>query len=182
MKKLLPPKRILLLLPLFVLLMAALCFPNKFSTQSSVVRAQSGSVPAVQTSSADLQILNELTSRLMTIAREMQVSDYGDRQILDKDLRAVAAVRRDLLLSLMRQNVGVFLQVSLPNSVFANIGVLPASLFEKEVQLDGELEVLYEDYETEARLRHFLWSSHRRVDTPNSGWKRLTRSRLPAPF
>ncbi len=81
------------------------------------------------------------------------------QQLLD-----VAAERQALLAQLIEDNPGSVLRTALPARVRAGIPDEVQALLEQRLELEGELEVLYEDYpDGSHRLRHFLKAYGERI-------------------
>src|SRR5690348_1233305 len=79
-------------------------------------------------------------------------------------LQTVAAMRQQLLSALMETDPGEVLRVALPSSLRAGLPAAVQGSIEQKVQLQGKLEVLYEDSPTSARLRHFLVVGGQRLE------------------
>ena len=111
----------------------------------------------VQAASPDLQRLHRLTMEVLAAGKQMQAAQSAvERQSLRIQLQTTAAARKDLLTELMTDNPGLLLQVALPSHITNTLGAELQSYFEQEVDLEGELEVMYEENEVESRLLHFL--------------------------
>ena len=111
----------------------------------------------VQAASTDLQRLHRLTMEVLATGKQMQAAQSAvERQSLRIQLLTTAAARKDLLTELMTDNPGLLLQVALPSHITNTLGAELQSYFEQEVDLEGELEVMYEENEVESRLFHFL--------------------------
>src|SRR5678816_136519 len=101
MKKVLPTHRILFLVPLFGVLLVAMCLPDEFSRQSSLVQAQGRSAVPDQSPVVDLQVLQRLTDRALAICGQMEQANYWERRMLRKQFAEVNEARQNLLMSLM---------------------------------------------------------------------------------
>jgi hypothetical protein len=112
------------------------------------VWAQAGSRPAAAPSAENL------TQDLVRLAHQ-----HAPLQTL----RNAATARRQRLLGLMESDPAEVLRVAVPAAVRAG---LPAAILpdvEEEVTLDGELQVLHEDYVKSSRYRHFLQTATERL-------------------
>lgn len=98
-----------------------------------------------------------LTGILIGLGNAYQNAEPAARARALEDLLAVAAQRHAVLTELMETDPGAVLDAALPQGVRAGMPPKVRALLEREVELEGELEVLYEDYaDGTARLRHFL--------------------------
>jgi hypothetical protein len=144
----------------FAVMLLALIFPvNKTQAQKDK-RLHFSPI----TSEAQLQSFHQITDRMLKLFQQAQTSDPTVRGWLIKDLQALASTRKQLMLELMRRDPNQVLQVAVPDHI---LGSLPDELqayFEQQVELEGELEVLYEENETESRLRHFLKTATDRIE------------------
>jgi hypothetical protein len=112
------------------------------------VWAQAGSRPAAAPS------VESLTQDLVRL---------GHQHAPLQTLRNAATARRQRLLALMESDPAEVLRVAVPAAVRAG---LPAAIqpdVEEEVTLDGELQVLHEDYAKSSRYRHFLQTATERL-------------------
>jgi len=116
------------------------------------------------TPKARLQELAQITQRMLEIFHEAQSASPTVRASLLSDLQALASSRKGLMLELMRQDPNQLLQVALPDHILASLPDELQAYFEQQVDVEGELEVLYEENETESRLRHFLNTANQRME------------------
>ncbi len=143
----------------------AISYSTRFSVSATTsAQAQIGS----SAPSPNLDRLHDLTARLVAMGMEINPKSRNMTSVVRPNpillIEQLAAERRALLLALMQENHGQFSQAVLPSQVLAKLPEWLRPYFEQQVQLDGELEVLYEDYETEARLRHFLNTGNKRLE------------------
>lgn len=154
--------------PLLVLLMAsmfaALCFSTKFSDSESSVHAQSAPSEEIQAANPSLQRLHQLTLELLAVNRKFQRANQMDRRALLVRLREIAAARHELLATLIRENPRQLLEIALPDHILATLPATLQHFFEQEVTIDGELEVMYRESETESELLHFLKVADQRYE------------------
>ena len=100
------------------------------------------------------------TEELLTLRRNWQQAAAGERSKLRSQLQAKAEQRRQLLSQLVQGYPEEVLRVMIPNDKQAGLPPEVASTLEQNLELEGQLEVLYEDYEDgSVKLRHFLKSS-----------------------
>jgi hypothetical protein len=78
------------------------------------------------------------------------------------DLLSIAAVRHDLLAMLIEDSPAEVLRVAIPGAIRASLPSAVQPYIEQEVELEGELEVLYEDREESSRLLYLLQSGRER--------------------
>jgi hypothetical protein len=100
--------------------------------------------------------VQELTTSLVTLNQQYQAAEKPVQEVMLDNLLEVAIARQAKLAALIEEDPQAVLQVALPKNLRA---ALPRSIrnsVEQQVAVDGELEVIYEDYETESRLLHFL--------------------------
>jgi len=116
------------------------------------------------TSNRQLQSLHETTERMLELFQQAQIADPIMRHSLMQRLQMLALARRGLMLQLMRQDPNQLLQVALPDHILNSLPNEFQAYFEQQVELDGELEVLYEENETESHIRHFLKSGGKRIE------------------
>jgi hypothetical protein len=83
----------------------------------------------------------------------------GDRSQLAAALLSKATEREAVLASLIEEDPGAVLQLALSDTVRAAMPQATQAHVESQVSVDGELEILVEDYPTTARLRHYLHHS-----------------------
>lgn len=111
-----------------------------------------------------LQALHQMTERMLQIFYEAQSASPAVRGALMKDLQARASSRRDLMLELIREDPNEVLQLALPDYILSSLPDELQACFEQQVELEGELEVLYEENETESHLHHFLKTANQRLE------------------
>jgi len=111
-----------------------------------------------------LQSLHQSTQEMLALFQQAQTADPAARRMLLTQLRLLASTRRALLLELMLQDPNQALQIALPDQILSSLPVELQAYFEQQVELEGELEVLYEENETESRLRHFLKTDNKRIE------------------
>ncbi len=81
----------------------------------------------------------------------------------------VAAARQQRLLGLMETDPAAVLRVAIPRAVRAGMPAGVQPYVEEEVALDGEMEVLHEDYAQRSRYVHFLLTSTERLSLHFAG-------------
>jgi Bacterial Ig domain/Gametolysin peptidase M11 len=117
---------------------------------AGLARAQntspSGPNPAAERLTQDLVALN---------ARYHRASPAEQAQLLG-DLLTAAADRQQLLATLIENSPDEVLRVALPAAIRASLPPAVQAYVEEEVEVEGELEVMYEDYDQDSRLLYFL--------------------------
>ena len=97
-----------------------------------------------------------LTHALLTLHGRYQQAHPAERVLLMSDLQTIAAKRQQLLAALIEDDPGEVLRVAIPAAVRTSLPPTVQAYVEEEVEGEGELEVLYEDYDTQSRLLYFL--------------------------
>ena len=107
---------------------------------------------------------NRAAQLTLQLAREqLDVSAAPGNPGLVQRLANTAETRRRELVALIADDPAAFLRLALPASARAALPAQVQALVEQDAELEGDLEVLQEDYETSARLRYFLNTSRGRV-------------------
>jgi uncharacterized repeat protein (TIGR01451 family) len=104
-----------------------------------------------------------LTRSLVTVSARYQLADSAEQSRLLSQLLTVAAARQQLLTALMEENPGEVLRVAVPANLSASLPPAVRSYIEAEVELEGELEILHEDRDSESRYLYFLYIAGKRV-------------------
>lgn len=106
----------------------------------------------------------ELSLRLVELNRQLQQARPAAREALLPQMRQAAWQRRQQLSDLLEQDPAAVLRLALPGHY---LGAMPeelGNLLEQRQQLEGELEVVYEDLDDGgARLRHYLRTADGRL-------------------
>jgi hypothetical protein len=111
-----------------------------------------------------------LTARMLDVNKQFQnTKNQWIRGALSEQMRVMAIERKDLLTALMRDNPALVLQVALPDHILASLHPSLRGYFEQSTDLDGELEVMYQENDTESRLLHFLLVGDQRLALRFSG-------------
>ena len=143
------------------LLRRALIFSVAVSTLTSLGIAQ---VNMANRSISSRSLAERLTLQLGALHEQYQAAAASQRPQILARLLAVAQMRQKLLSSLMESDPGAVLRVAVPSSMRASLPAAVQSALEQRVQLQGKLEVVYQDSHTSARLRHFLVVGGQRVE------------------
>lgn len=117
-----------------------------------------------QPSSASRSLAERLTLQLATVHRQYVAAGPSEKSQALSRLQAVANMRQHLLSALMESDPGAVLRVAVPASLRAGLPATVQSSVEQRVQLEGKLEVVYQDSHTSGRLRHFLVVGQQRVE------------------
>lgn len=125
-------------------------------------------VPAIGQSSAKAPsrraAAENLTLQLSAIHSQYIAAGPSQRAGVLSHLQAVAAVRQQVLSALMESDPGAVLRTAIPSEMRASLPAAVQGLLEQKVQLQGTLEVMYQDSRSGARLRHFLRVGRQRVE------------------
>jgi M6 family metalloprotease-like protein len=100
------------------------------------------------------------TARLAELTSQLRMAAGGSAP----GLASIAVERRALLEALMAENAELALQLSIAASTRASLPAEVQALVEYETEVNGELEVVYEDRESGARLRRFLQTDQDRLE------------------
>jgi hypothetical protein len=101
----------------------------------------------------------ELTVSLDGLLSQYQKASSFKKEQLLSELEDVAAQRKQILLSLMEDNPGEVLRLALPERVRAGMPDPVKAMLEKRITMEGDLEVLCEDYDDGThRMRYFVKS------------------------
>lgn len=124
--------------------------------------AQPASAPgAVQTDMRSLPAAREAassqTTELLGLHKRLQKAATSERAQLREQLLGKAEQRRQLLLELAQSHPEEVLRVAIPEDKQKGMPAEVVAKLEQRLELEGELQVVYEDYEdAPAKLRHFL--------------------------
>lgn len=164
MKTILIDRRIWLVGTLLALAIAGICSPTAFAPRGTSVIAQNGSGMRLQNDRLLLPRLQDLTRRILDINRELQTASLADRARLINDLKGLAGARWKILSQMMTSSPALITQVALPDHILASLSEEVRPFFEQDIELDGELETIYEESETESNLRYFLKTDNKRFE------------------
>ncbi|SDH69211.1 NPCBM-associated, NEW3 domain of alpha-galactosidase [Pseudomonas benzenivorans] len=123
---------------------------------------QSHAHPAAQqTSASEVQASHESASartlELLTLHKRWLKAPTSERAQLHQQLLEKAEQRRQLLDELMQSHPAEVLRVAIPEDKQRGLPSEVVARLEQRLDLEGELEVLYEDYaDGSAKLRHIL--------------------------
>src|SRR5262249_33885166 len=135
----------------FLVLGMVLCVTAGF------VRAQNASPPGPN------PVAERLTQDLVAKNARYHLAGPTEQAPLLNDLLTVAAERQQLLAALMEDDPGEVLRVALAAAIRASLPPAVRDYIEEEVEVEGKLEVLYEDYDQESRLLYFLETAGERL-------------------
>ena len=120
-------------------------------------RAQNASSPRLNPAA------ERLTQELVALnARHHRASPAEQARLLS-DLLTTAANRQQLLASLIEDNPGEVLRAALPAAIRASLPPAVQAYVEEEVEIEGELQVLVEDYAKKSRTLYFLETAGERL-------------------
>ncbi len=105
-----------------------------------------------------------LTRTLMDLQHQYQTASAAGQPPLALQMRSVAAQRQHVLSSLIQTNPRQALQFAIPAEVSAHMPASVQTLVEQHVQIQGELQVVFEDRTSTAVLHHFLKTAAGKVE------------------
>jgi NPCBM-associated, NEW3 domain of alpha-galactosidase/Gametolysin peptidase M11 len=124
-----------------------------------------GNVTSAQvTSKANRASAESVTQSLMALNAQYQTAPPAGKAALLPQFRSVAAQRQQLLSSLVQTSPGEVLRVAIPGDVAATLPASIQGFVEQETDAQGELEVMYEDSDSGAKLHHFLTTGGQRLE------------------
>jgi hypothetical protein len=97
-----------------------------------------------------------MTHRLAALLSRYHRAGPAEQAQLKDDLLNLAAHRQQLLVSLIEDDPGEVLRLTLPKHLLAKVPAGLEEYIEQWIELEGVLEVFYECDEQTGRLRHFL--------------------------
>ncbi|VXB08845.1 Gametolysin peptidase M11 [Pseudomonas sp. 8AS] len=130
---------------------AAPAFATQPASNPSVTHTDMRTLPAAR------EAASTQTTELLGLHKRLQKAATGERAQLREQLLGKAEQRRQLLLELAQSHPEEVLRVAIPEDKQKGMPAEVVAKLEQHQELEGELEVLYEDYEDgPAKLRHFL--------------------------
>jgi len=118
--------------------------------------------PPADTSTASAAGADSLTQNLRGAIAEYRAAAPAERGRLGESLVAIAAARREALLSLMETDPSAVLDVALSDADTAGLPSPVAAYIEREAAISGSLEIRHEDASTGSRYRYYVRSNDRR--------------------
>ncbi|WP_232286527.1 Ig-like domain-containing protein [Moritella sp. PE36] len=134
------------------------------------VTAQPKGNPLEETKSIEItehrKLAQNKTIALAKLMANYRHADKSNNEQLLNELIEQAKARQSLLAELVKNDPSAAIRASLPKHVRAGIPAEVLALLEQKQELNGELEVIYEDYKDPSlsRLRHFLVTDNSRVE------------------
>ena len=113
-------------------------------------------------SSEDKNSAENLTHSLVVLNEKYLKANPGKQAKILGKLINVASKRKKLLSKLIDEDTGEMLRVAVPSDLRASMPLEVQPYIEQEIEIEGELEVMYEDYDKESRLRYFVKTAHER--------------------
>jgi hypothetical protein len=98
----------------------------------------------------------ELTQALIAQSTRYQQASRSEQAYLLNELIETAASRQELLLSIIKENPAEVIRLAVPASTRAALPSAVQAYIEQEVDIEGMLEVMYEDYDNHSRLLSYL--------------------------
>jgi hypothetical protein len=104
-----------------------------------------------------------LTQAIIVQSSQYQQASHSEQANLLNELIRTAASRQQLLLSIIEQNPAEVIRLAVPASARAALPPAVQPYIEQEVDIEGKLEVMYEDYDQHSRLLYHLEIAGERV-------------------
>jgi len=124
------------------------------NTHAAHIQSQSGNASTAQAARESASVR---TLELLTLHKRWLKAPASERAQLHQQLLAKAEQRRQLLDELMQSHPAEVLRVAIPEDKQRGLPPEVVAKLEQRLELEGELEVLYEDYpDGSAKLRHVL--------------------------
>ncbi|WP_172153014.1 Ig-like domain-containing protein [Pseudomonas tumuqii] len=124
------------------------------NTHAAHIQSQSGNASTAQ---AARESASAQTLELLTLHKRWLKAPASERAQLHQQLLGQAEQRRQLLDELMQSHPAEVLRVAIPVDKQRGLPPEVVAKLEQRLELEGELEVLYEDYpDGSAKLRHVL--------------------------
>jgi len=106
----------------------------------------------------------EKTLALNKLMAEYRRADGVDKINLHIELTELAKTRQAILAELVQSDPAAAIAAALPEQARANMPAEIQALVEQKREIEGELEVNYEDYVDHSRLRHILKTENARIE------------------
>lgn len=100
--------------------------------------------------------MQDLTSRLVALSQQYQVANKNARKQLLSEIRNLSAARQVKLAAMMNDDPEEVLRVALPAQVRDSLPPSIRDQYEQQIEVEGEIEVSYQDWETESFLFYSL--------------------------
>jgi hypothetical protein len=146
-------------------LIFAICLVTLLTALSQ--RGFSPSLAQSATSGAEISqkrlVVSELTRSFCDLISRYQHAGQAERNAVLLELRNVAAARHKQLAELIQEDPAGVLAAILPESLRSGVPTKLTSYVERNVELEGELEVFYEDSKAGSHLRYFLRTRDERL-------------------
>src|SRR5881296_546975 len=104
-----------------------------------------------------------ITQALLTLNAQSQAAGLDEQAGLENLMLTIAATRQQLLASLIESDPGEALRVAMPAALRASLPSAVQASIEEEVELEGVLAVLHEDWPTGGRYLYFLETQTERL-------------------
>lgn len=104
-----------------------------------------------------------LTHNLTALNTQYQVAGRADKSKLLNNLLTLAAEREQLLSTLIEDNPGEVLRVAIPAHIRATLPSAAQAYVEMDEEVEGDLEVLYEDRDQGSRTLYFIEAAGKRL-------------------
>lgn len=140
------------------LALAAFCSLGSPALLAETGDAHTHSLPASAiTAQAARESASARTLEFLTLHKQWLKAPANERAALHRQLQGKAEQRRQLLDDLMQSHPAEVLRVAIPEEQQQGMPAAVLEFLEQKLELEGELEVVYEDYEDGThKLRQFL--------------------------
>ena len=156
-------KKIFLILTVFAVALTSLNLTvttHSVNAQKKRTQLQTGPV----TPQAEEQALQQMTQRMLDIFQKAQRAGASMRGPLMNELAAIANTRKELLREIIERDPNQVLQLALPDQILAALPEELQAYFEQRVNLEGELEVLFEDGPGAGAVHRYLKTNDQRLE------------------
>jgi Big-like domain-containing protein/alpha-galactosidase-like protein/gametolysin peptidase M11 len=147
-----------------LLSLAFLTMPMSGQAASAEAPSNAGTSTAQAAQAAQVTRAEKLSLDLPGLNARHRAAAAGEKAARLREVIAAAAERRTLLARIIESNPGAVLRMALPPRVRAGFPSEVQTYLEQRQQLQGELEVRYEDHPGgKTRLRHFLTAGSQKI-------------------
>lgn len=141
----------------FVLPLIMLLGSLATTTAATATSEQAAAHPDIPSPQAARESASSRSQELLSLYKRWQKAPASERSQLHEELLGKAEQRRQLLTELAQSHPEEVLRVTVPTDKQKDMPPEVTAKLEQHLELEGELEVVYEDYESEEpKLRHFL--------------------------
>lgn len=110
-----------------------------------------------------------LTNKLIALHTGRQQAAAADQPAIEVEMANIAMQRKQELVALIDHDNAALLRLTVPAEMRSGMPTSVQAQVEAQVELDGELQVFYEDYKDNATLRHVLHANGKRYSLHFAG-------------